>query len=150
MWIMLNDSFLSIVAVPGRPRVRLVRARRDGDIEKVFPGARAHPTPGRDYAFRAIVLTKRVKAALAAEVDRIDYTNFKDSVTEDDRHDAYLEVWGVMLPWGKGLIRRPARWADEREPTLWPDARTAASGPGPLCTEDEADAIIADYRKGKS
>jgi hypothetical protein len=115
MWIMLNDSFLSIVCLPKRPKLRLVRARRDGDIERVFPGVDVFSIPGRDYQFRAYVPTKRVKRALAAEVDRIDYPNFKDSVSEHDRHDAYSEVWVTMMNWGRGkLAPRSKVFADDR------------------------------------
>jgi hypothetical protein len=101
MWVFLNDAFLSIVAVPKRPRLLLVRARRQGDIDKVFPGVRVWATRQRDYAFRAMVPAKKVKRALAAEVDRIDYPNFKDSVEDQDRHNAYLDVWTTMWTWGK-------------------------------------------------
>jgi hypothetical protein len=123
MWLMLNDSFLSIVAVPKRPNVLLVRGRREGDIELVFPGYPVHQSALRDYAFRAFVPTKRVKRALAAEVDRIDYTNFKNSVTEQDRHDAYLDVWTRMLQWGNRTGRSTTthrHWREAYEPE--PDA----------------------------
>jgi hypothetical protein len=103
LWIFLNDSFLSIVAIPKRPHVLLVRARREGDIDKVFPGVRVWPTPQKDYAFRAVISTKRVKRALVQEVDRIDYPNFKNSVVEDDRHNAYSDVWTTMYRWGRKL-----------------------------------------------
>ena len=36
----------------------------------------------------------RVEAV--GEVGDIDYPNFKDGVRENDRHDAYLQVWSAM------------------------------------------------------
>ena len=36
MWIMMSDCFLSIVRKDCSPGQLLVRARREGDIEKVF------------------------------------------------------------------------------------------------------------------
>ena len=39
MWIFQNDSFLSIVAHRDKPGMLLVRARKAGDIEAVFPEA---------------------------------------------------------------------------------------------------------------
>ena len=40
MWIMTNNSYLSIVSKDCGPAELLVRARRAGDIEKVFPDAK--------------------------------------------------------------------------------------------------------------
>lgn len=103
MWIMLNNAFLSIVDPAaayggGGPRsnVLLVRARLPGDIEAVFPLAAVTKTPNRDYLYRATVSREDVKLAMAAEVERIDYSNFKGSVPERARHDAYADCWTVM------------------------------------------------------
>jgi hypothetical protein len=49
-----------------------------------------------------------VKRAIAAEVERIDYPNFKNSVADVERHDAYEEVWDTMLRWGHGYQRARA------------------------------------------
>jgi hypothetical protein len=96
MWVFLNDAMLSIVQSPEAPDRLLVRGRIKGDIEVVFPQAKVTETPSRDYRFRATLHRDLVKAAMAAEVDRITYGNFKASVPEQARHDAYLGVWGVM------------------------------------------------------
>jgi len=40
MWIMTNNSYLSIVSKDCGPAELLVRARRAGDIERVFPDAK--------------------------------------------------------------------------------------------------------------
>lgn len=100
MWLMLNDAYFSIVKPDARDRkakdILLVRARFEEDIPRVFPGHRVVKTPDRDYMFRTYVKAAVVKKALAAEVDRITYTNFKASVEEDWRHDGYQRVWGVM------------------------------------------------------
>jgi len=37
MWLMFSDCFLSVVSKDCGPAELLVRARREGDIEKVFP-----------------------------------------------------------------------------------------------------------------
>lgn len=96
MWIFLNDAFLSIVAHRDRPDDLLVRARAPGDIEMVFPGAVVLSTPAADYPFRAVVDRRVVAGALLSRVAGIDYDNFKGSVAEDTRHDAYLDVWAMM------------------------------------------------------
>lgn len=96
MWIFLNHAFLSIVDKGGDGTTLRVRARRRGDLERVFPGAAVEETPGRDYRFRAQVDREVVAQALAAAVRGIRYPNFKDSVEEHLRHMAYLDVWSTM------------------------------------------------------
>ena len=98
MWLMLPDAFLSIVHKDCARDELLVRARRAGDIEKVFPDATVVRNPRSDYLFRAIVKRDAVRAALASESDRITYSNFKDSVPKNEAalHDAYLRVWVEM------------------------------------------------------
>jgi hypothetical protein len=101
MWIFLSDAFVSIVAPqPGRgvdpQKFLIVRARVRGDIEKLFPHARVMANQGADYRFRAIVPRAEVAAALAEWASAIAYTNFKDTVTTQARHEAYFRVWSVM------------------------------------------------------
>jgi hypothetical protein len=79
MWIMTNNSYLSIVSKDCGPAELLVRARRAGDIEKVFPDAKVTRTTNRDYLYRAVLPRDVVKQAVAAMIDHIDYPNFKDS-----------------------------------------------------------------------
>lgn len=96
MWIFMNDAMLSIVAHRTKPNHLLVRARKAGDIARVFPGTRETRTPGADYLYRAVVKREDVAGALFAEVLAIDYPNFKGSVQDRERHDAYMDVWRVM------------------------------------------------------
>ena len=96
MWIMLNDCFLSIVSKDCPRSSLLVRARRRGDIEKVFPDAAVKRSTTTDYLFRAVVPRDQVEAAMVGEVRRITYGNFKDSVTDKPLHDAYLRCWVAM------------------------------------------------------
>lgn len=98
MWIMLNDAFFSIVKKDCARDELLVRARRPGDIEKVFPEAkgRVERSTKSDYAYRAVIKTHVLKTAIDGEINRINYANFKDSVTDDPLHDAYMAVWMAM------------------------------------------------------
>jgi hypothetical protein len=73
MWIMTNDSYLSIVSKDCGPAELLVRARRAGDIEKVFPEAKVTRNTNSDYLYRAVLPRDVVKQALAAMIDHIDY-----------------------------------------------------------------------------
>src|SRR5258705_13284211 len=96
MWIMTNNSYLSIVSKDCGPAELLVRARRGRGIEKVFPNAKATLQTDRDYLYRAILPRDGVKQALAAMIDLIDYPKFKDSVEERALHSAYVSVWCAM------------------------------------------------------
>jgi hypothetical protein len=100
MWLCLNDAFLSIVKKDCARDELLVRARRPGDIEKVFPEMKGRVVTNTrsDYAYRAVVKAHVVKTAIDGEVNRINYSNFKDSVSKDDAalHDAYMAVWMAM------------------------------------------------------
>jgi hypothetical protein len=96
MWVMLNDCFFSIVAKDCSRDELMVRARRPGDIEKLFPEARVTEFTASDYHYRAAIKKAAIKVALVGEIDRIVYSNFKDSVADRPLHDAYLKVWNAM------------------------------------------------------
>lgn len=49
MWLCLNSAFLSIVFKDCAEDELLVRARRKGDIEKVFPDAKVIRSTDSDY-----------------------------------------------------------------------------------------------------
>lgn len=99
MWICLNRAFLSIVeperGTNGASPTLLVRARRPGDIESVFPGVKVEKRPERDYLFRALVPREAVAEAVANEVRGISYNNFKASVSNKKLHDAYAGFWNI-------------------------------------------------------
>lgn len=106
MWVCLNDAFLSIVAKDCARDELLVRARREGDIERIFPRATVKRTPKGDYLFRAFVKRGAVRRAMGRELDRVTYDNFKDSVRDDTLHDAYLRVWSTMMDLQPGIRGR--------------------------------------------
>jgi hypothetical protein len=103
MWLSLSNAFLSIVEPSPadqktRPGCLLVRARREGDIERIFGEASGavERRPERDYLFRAFILREVVATIVADNVMSIDYGNFKNSVKNHDLHDAYAGVWSIM------------------------------------------------------
>jgi hypothetical protein len=99
MWIFLNDAFLSIVRDKDNPSNLLVRARHHGDIRRVFPELKVVITPEADYRYRALVPRTLVAEKIASQIAEIDYTNFKDSVTDESRHFVYFQVWRQMFIW---------------------------------------------------
>ena len=96
MWICLSESFLSIVDASDEPGTLLVRARRQGDIEAIFPDAKVVQSIGRDYLYRAGIKREEVAAALADQVMRLTYPNFKSSVADPRLHAAYSSTWSIM------------------------------------------------------
>lgn len=99
MWVFLNNAFLSIVQDKGDANMLMVRARLRGDLQRVFsfPDMKVLETPPpADYRFRCSVERWRVSDVLRVAVGDIDYTNFKKSVPDQRRHDAYLRVWSEM------------------------------------------------------
>jgi hypothetical protein len=96
MWVCLNNAFLSIVHKDCKPNEVLVRARRPGDIEKVFPNATVTRYTKSDYLFRAVVLRSDVASAMSSIVNKIGYSNFKGSVEDEPLHDAYMGIWEEM------------------------------------------------------
>lgn len=111
MWLCMNDAFLSIVDKDCAPDELLVRARRDGDIERVFPEAKVEVTLGNDYRCRARVKRADIAAAITQRVMDLDYSNFKGSVRDDKLHHAYMDVWSAIGklqpggPYSSGLRR---------------------------------------------
>ena len=99
MWVFLSDAMLSIVEKPGDAKASTltVRARVAGDIEWVFPDAKVIEGGGTDYRFRAAIPREQVAKAMFDQVMAVDYSNFKSTVKDHRRHDAYLGVWREMF-----------------------------------------------------
>lgn len=111
MWLCLKNTFLSVVHKDCKHDELLVRARRTGDIEKIFPHAKVKEGGGTDYQFRAVIKREDVVAAMTQYIMNLSASNFKNSVTDRELHDAYLRVWHDMMglqtqPNGRG---KPAR-----------------------------------------
>lgn len=120
MWIFMSDSFLSIVAHRTKPGILLVRARLPGDIKRVFPQAKVTVTPSADYMYRSELKADVVAARIAESIVDIDYDNFKNSISDPDRHDACMTVWSAMY-----RLQRPI---EIRQPPLRKKTAGARSG----------------------
>ena len=90
-----------MVAHRDNKEMLLVRARFQGDIERIFrkviTSAEVIHTPLADYAYRAAIPRRLVADALVEEMMVMDYHNVKDAVDETFRHDAMMDVWAAML-----------------------------------------------------
>ena len=95
MWVLLNNAFFSIVKNRNKKNELLVRARIKGDIEKVFPEANTFEDKNADYRYRTFIETSIVADKISNEIFKINYDNFKNSISKDDfnRTIAYGNVW---------------------------------------------------------
>jgi hypothetical protein len=97
MWIMTNNSFVSAVQDRHNPEQLCVRARIKGDLESLFgDNTEVSETHDSDYRFRTFLPKTVVAETIAKNVQDIEYDNFKNSVDDNDRHDAYIDVWTAM------------------------------------------------------
>ena len=106
MWIFTNYGFVSAVQHNKKKDVLLVRAREPGALEAFAKRhgikAKVEKTPTADYLYRAEFKKDDFAEAVADEVRRIDYGNFKNSflaaVPENTTvsHWALMDVWCVM------------------------------------------------------
>jgi hypothetical protein len=126
MWIIAKEGFVSIVAHRDNANWVLVRARAKADIEyfaeqidQMFGGdanvrGRISSERPSDYEYRMWVTRAAIALVIAAEVDAIDYTNFKSSVRDGFRHDVYMSVWTALSRIGdrtrRDLGESKSRW----------------------------------------
>ena len=93
MWIQFNNAFLSIVENRDNKLELLVRARIKGDIEEIFPEADVFEDESADYRYRAFISKVKVAERMMLKMKEINYDNFKNSVKETNRKNAYSNVW---------------------------------------------------------
>jgi hypothetical protein len=83
-----------VVADKNNPANLLVRARRKQDLLNACGNdVEVLKDAGTDYRWRTFVDRKAFSALVAARIDKIDYTNFKNSVKDDDLHGMYMDLW---------------------------------------------------------
>ena len=96
MWLGMSNAFLSIVAHRDKPDHLLVRARKKGHIENIFPDCNVSRTPDADYRYRAVIERSIVSQVISDQIESTDYDNFKNSVNNSSLHDVYMAMWSTM------------------------------------------------------
>ena len=108
MWIFTKQGFVSIKQHKDDPGKLLIRARVNGDLEKIFPGYKVSKNTGTDYKYRATVNRAAAASQIANAVFDIRYTEgFKTSV--DDHHRRapfYLRIWEMMVDMQEALSKK--------------------------------------------
>ena len=98
MWLFTNQGFISVVADRENPETGnlLVRSRDRDHLENLFPNAEIFSKTPSDYRWRAWISRDDVSQLMLAQVQNLNYTNFKNSIPDDKYHDACLDVWHVV------------------------------------------------------
>ena len=94
--ITTTKGFFSIIKYDRDTSHFVVRSRVAGDIEAMWPNARVHHLPERDYRYRARIPRWDVIEAMEEAIQAIDYSNFKCAVEDKRRLPYYLWCWSVM------------------------------------------------------
>jgi hypothetical protein len=112
MWIVSNDSFISVVEDQTNPDLFVIRARISGDLENFFQDTSivVHETEDSDYRFRCFVTKEVFVKQITSNINSIDYTNFKNSVLEKDRKIWYTRIWSIMFYVQEQLYERKEKW----------------------------------------
>lgn len=108
MWTFTRIGFYSATRSRTEPDKMQIRGRVRADLENLQrfaqengitqdPGlANIIHTPQADYHHRLIVRPETWTALITALAVDIDYPNFKDTITDPERHAAYSRVWSIM------------------------------------------------------
>ena len=93
---------ISIVQHRDNKDVFLVRSREKSTLEELFRGFSVIELKAADYPFRVFV-NRNELPIIYGLIAGINYPNFKNSVTDPDRHHVYFDVYNASL----SLERRP-------------------------------------------
>lgn len=98
MWVMTKIGFFSVVAHRDVPDCLIVRARCEEDIVNINEemGLGWWRDDEADYPYRMCCTPAELAAALARITADIDYDNFKSSIKDKKRKNAYVHVWQAM------------------------------------------------------
>ena len=119
MWVVMNDSFVSVVEHWDDSALLVVRGRFAGDVARfldVDPG-REEVTPQRDYRFRIVARRRDVEKALQRALARVTYPNFKDSFRDGFRMVPAIRTWQAW--YDAQHDRLSARAADKYDVPDW-------------------------------
>lgn len=108
MWVFTNKGFVSAVEHRDRAHHLMIRAREKTHLYPLLPyGAEGViETTGADYRFRTTIKKSSFAKFMADQIASIDYDNFKNSIEDDQYHDACAKVWGVMY-----IYQDEQKWA---------------------------------------
>ena len=93
MWVCFNNAFISAVESEDDPGLLKIRARNIDHLFALFPDKEILTMIGTDYRHRVFVSTEEFTKVMIDRIQLIVYSNFKNSVDDDDLHDHYAGFW---------------------------------------------------------
>lgn len=106
MWIMTTNGFISAVQHRANPNYLMVRARKKEHLLQINPEAAIEQITPSDYPWRTTLTKAEFKVALIAQIDQIDYDNFKNAVSDNHYHKFLERVWFEGFGYGNLEQRR--------------------------------------------
>lgn len=91
MWIFTKQGFLSIKQHNDDPEKLLIRARVNGDLQKIFPGCKVIANTGTDYKYRTTV-NRSAAAAVTQRLANILFQNLLRGVMDQHCHFVVCSV----------------------------------------------------------
>ena len=110
MWIAHSvegrGGWIAIVAHRGKPECLMVRARVRDHITSMWPDAEVYTLDvPHDYQYRADILREDVAEAMRVYTENIDYSDYKNSISDSDLYDALVKIWTVLVrTFGRGPL----------------------------------------------
>ena len=95
MWFCFNDGFVSVVEDTRGISELVVRARRKEILEKIFPEKEIVELTVSDYKYRAYCTKDEWSKIVVDRIQNIDYSNFKNSVKDNELHQMYNNFWFI-------------------------------------------------------
>lgn len=112
MWIASRIGWFSIVV---KGQELHVRGRSLGDVKNLaarLGGKPVYEYPEADYPFRLILPRGDLYTIMDIFATMVTYSNFKEEISkipsQQDKLDAYHEVWATMAQWAKNQTPREA------------------------------------------
>lgn len=109
MWLFTKHGFFSAVQdnYCNEDEV-MVRARSKADLEALckalnIPATAIATTPQADYRQRLKLTKRQWSEYVAGAAQATNYPNFKDTVDDCPRHDAYMKCWEALYQWQEDL-----------------------------------------------
>jgi hypothetical protein len=103
MWIYTTGGFYSLIQNDTNPTRITIRSRVDGDLQRLWPAAEIEATPQNDYLYRTTLSRAQTLAAIAEQVQAIDYGNYKSAVRDYRRLEFLGLIWAISADMGEAL-----------------------------------------------